>query len=625
MGLEGAPVKLSSVPFLLLVGDLLAPQAEGRMSSTAPSKKPYRKAPPQHREVRHDVPILREDQDGVILAEQSQVTDYRAAKGLAPLHQQTGFSYAEAGQLKQAEGTEAGNLNFSSSCSLESSSDKELAGRRAGLSLKSWTLSSRLLPFGKARRRSGKPCKPHSCGRLSKFMSRSVETVVSGDEGQAPTCSFKSGSLERSLMFKEPAEVLAPGMLRVSSTHLPLKGILKQPGLLGVCPETLRKSRSVEALTRGHDSRKYSDTLLCLRKRERRSQERSSSSGSSAVDSTKRKEKLTEEKVQFSKFLDEISQRVLSPSHLRSVGESRGGGQESPSSPRVSTPEGQKETQSEGAKAKRAAERKLCQRQRNAEKRCEAQEMASSQRQPTEEAEQSPQPRKKLIFVRKDSKEKLISVERKVADLCQDELQQLAERGLAGMSSGQQQLLSSWKNNQEGERDREESWNEQPVRSQHLGAKPGQKHMMAPGCLERRSFSPPIYWSQEEGCPSPRTSPSFSLALNKVCARVLEPRPWTGIGTDPSFPSWLSPLSCHPPERLRPYSDCVWTGVVGEAKRLMYISELWGWRGQAKFLSLPFSTPFSNLEAVGSSFRVNCWVHKRKSTEFLSPEGAEEG
>ncbi|KYO23927.1 tight junction-associated protein 1 [Alligator mississippiensis] len=42
------------------------------MSSTAPSKKPYRKAPPQHREVRHDVPILREDQDGVILAEQSQ-------------------------------------------------------------------------------------------------------------------------------------------------------------------------------------------------------------------------------------------------------------------------------------------------------------------------------------------------------------------------------------------------------------------------------------------------------------------------------------------------------------------------------------------------------------------------
>ncbi|NWX30632.1 TJAP1 protein, partial [Notiomystis cincta] len=47
------------------------------MSSTAPSKKPYRKAPPQHREVRHEVPIIRDDQDGVILAEQSQVTTCR--------------------------------------------------------------------------------------------------------------------------------------------------------------------------------------------------------------------------------------------------------------------------------------------------------------------------------------------------------------------------------------------------------------------------------------------------------------------------------------------------------------------------------------------------------------------
>ncbi|NWW32601.1 TJAP1 protein, partial [Panurus biarmicus] len=38
------------------------------MSSTAPSKKPYRKAPPQHREVRHEVPIIRDDQDGWYLA-----------------------------------------------------------------------------------------------------------------------------------------------------------------------------------------------------------------------------------------------------------------------------------------------------------------------------------------------------------------------------------------------------------------------------------------------------------------------------------------------------------------------------------------------------------------------------
>ncbi|NXN89320.1 TJAP1 protein, partial [Bombycilla garrulus] len=34
------------------------------MSSTALAKKPYRKAPPQHREIRHEVPIIRDDQDG---------------------------------------------------------------------------------------------------------------------------------------------------------------------------------------------------------------------------------------------------------------------------------------------------------------------------------------------------------------------------------------------------------------------------------------------------------------------------------------------------------------------------------------------------------------------------------
>ncbi|XP_061480758.1 tight junction-associated protein 1 isoform X2 [Rhineura floridana] len=54
------------------------------MTSTVPSKKPYRKAPPQHREIRHELPILRDDQDGVILVEQSQesLTDAERMKFL---------------------------------------------------------------------------------------------------------------------------------------------------------------------------------------------------------------------------------------------------------------------------------------------------------------------------------------------------------------------------------------------------------------------------------------------------------------------------------------------------------------------------------------------------------------
>ncbi|XP_043367486.1 tight junction-associated protein 1 isoform X1 [Dermochelys coriacea] len=479
------------------------------MTSTAPSKKPYRKAPPQHREIRHDLPILRDDQDGVILAEQSQVTDNRAAKGLAPLRQQAGFSYAEAGQLKQVDGFEVRNLNFSSSWSLESSSDKEVAGCRAELNLKSRTLSPVLPHSGKAGRQSGKHCR----GCLGKFMSRSVETVVvSGDEGRRPTCSFKSRSLERSLMFKEPAEVLAPRKFQVSATHLPLKGILKQTGMLEVRPESLRKSRSVETLADGRSSHKYSDPQLCLSPRERRSLERSSST----ADAIKRQEKVTEEKLQFSKFLDEITHRVLSPVHLQSLGEGRAGvgGQDSPSSPRGSTPEDQKESQPEGTK--RAAEKSHRPSRRKADKKRGGLEMASCRRKPPEEAERAPRLRRKPIVVRKDSKEKFLSLERRVVDLCQYELQQLAELGLAGVSSEQQQqLLPSWKTSQKGGRDRERDRSKHQLRPQHLGTKLGQKPMTEPGYLESASFSPLTHRSQEEGTASPRTSPSFSLALNK--------------------------------------------------------------------------------------------------------------
>ncbi|MBN3273439.1 TJAP1 protein, partial [Polyodon spathula] len=45
------------------------------MTSAAPVRKPYRKAPPQHREIRHDLPVFRDELDGVIAlspAEQCQ-------------------------------------------------------------------------------------------------------------------------------------------------------------------------------------------------------------------------------------------------------------------------------------------------------------------------------------------------------------------------------------------------------------------------------------------------------------------------------------------------------------------------------------------------------------------------
>lgn len=499
------------------------------MSSTAPSKKPYRKAPPQHREVRHEVPIIRDDQDGVILAEQSQVTACRVAKGLTPLHQQTGFSYTEAGQLKQAEGFEVRNRNFSSSWSLESSSEKEVAGCRAELNIKSQTVSPALPRGGKMGQRSGKRYPNRSHGHLSKFVSRSMETVVvSGDERRRSTCSFKSRSLERSLMFKEPPEVLTPRKFRVSSTHLPLKGILKQTNMTGPCPENLRKSRSVETLSRGRGSRKYSDPQLCLGRREKCSLEHSSSSAANFV---KRREKITEEKLQFSKFLDEITQRVLSPIRLRSLGETRGAEQDqnSPLFPRSSVPEGQGEGHQQGVKIKRASERSPCPSRRKAEKKCEGLGVASCQRKCAEEAERASGLRKKPVLGRKDSKEKLLSLERRVVDLCQDELQQLA-----GTSSGQQHSLSSWKSSAEGRRD-ESSPYSRLLQPHHLCAKLGQKRAVEPNYPEKGSFSTPTRWSQEEGHNPSRCSPSFSLALNKVGARATGSQ--TGLSQRPKPPA----------------------------------------------------------------------------------------
>jgi hypothetical protein len=55
--LETTPLSLS---LLLSAGDEPIPS---RMSSAAPAKKPYRKAPPEHRELRLEIPVSRLEQE----------------------------------------------------------------------------------------------------------------------------------------------------------------------------------------------------------------------------------------------------------------------------------------------------------------------------------------------------------------------------------------------------------------------------------------------------------------------------------------------------------------------------------------------------------------------------------
>lgn len=410
------------------------------MTSTIPSKKPYRKAPPQHREIRHELPILHDDQDGVILAEQSQVTEARATQGPVPVHEQKGFSYTKSGHLKQQmDGYEVCNVNFSSSWSLESSSDKEIAGCRAQMNLQSRTLPPVFLHRGRTGKRSVKHSRRLGRRQLGKFMSRSIETVVvSGDEGQKPNCSFKSRSVERSLVFKEPAEVLAPRKFRAPPIHLPLKGILKQTGTLEVQPENLHKSRSVETLAHSRCSRKYSDPQVCLSRQGKHTPEQNSIN---RAESIRRREKITEEKLQFSRFLDEITHSVLSPVHLHSLGQCRGGdrNQDSPTSPRCSIPERQKESWPECAKW--TAEKSPHLSRKKAEWRNEGTGMTSCRKKPTEEMERAARLRRNPVLVRYGSREEFLSTERQVVDLSQCPLQHLVDLCLAWVSSELQQHL----------------------------------------------------------------------------------------------------------------------------------------------------------------------------------------
>lgn len=389
-------------------------QARRTMTSTVPSKKPYRKAPPQHREIHHELPILCDEYDGVILAEQNQVTEIKALKDLVYL--QKGFSCIRTESLKQqVDGyDEVCNVNFPS-LSLESSSDKKVAGWQAELNLKSLNLSSAVLPSWNVEKQSMKYSQYPSQRWLSKFMSQNVETLTaSGDEGQKPVCSFKSRS---SLMFKEPAEVLAPRKFRIPTSHLPLKGILKQTKMLNVQPQSLGISKSVETLTQSHQSQQYNDPQFCIKGHDRHASECRNISSSEFV---QRKDKKRQEKLQFSKFLDEITHRVLSPVYLGADSEEERI-QESFTVSKCSTRKGQKESLLEGTK--QIAKKSPCLVKRREEWRQEGLEIIFCHRKTPEEMDRTSRQRRKLVLVRKVSTEKLRSMEKQVVDLCQYQLQ----------------------------------------------------------------------------------------------------------------------------------------------------------------------------------------------------------
>ncbi|TRY95386.1 hypothetical protein DNTS_010957 [Danionella cerebrum] len=296
-----------------------------RMTSAAPARKPYRKAPPQHRETRQTVPVFREDVAGTAL--QSSVQ---------PDPCQVTFSRKHATALQRTRFT-GPHPESSGRAVLSQVSDSEFDIS----SLSSLELD--ILPppriFSQGSLNVRLPSKDLQEHKMNRFISRSdgllVLSDLSSSESSQERIRFSSSlhssrSDERSLGFKKRAEVLAsrqeqrPPLVSSQRHTNPPKSILKQPQQLGVSIlDNLRKSKSVEMLNQaespGHRRKPKSKSL------EREQSPRVSPTGRTASTSSISpssmlpdwKMQLLEEKVKFSQFLDEITHSVLSPASIK--------------------------------------------------------------------------------------------------------------------------------------------------------------------------------------------------------------------------------------------------------------------------------------------------------------------
>lgn len=130
---------------------------------------------------------------------------------------------------------------------------------------------------------------------------------------------YKATSLERSLVFNERAEILAPRQPHQTGVPAPSKGILKNGAL--ATTDRLRKAKSIETITVRPVGREASSALGPARplQREKQPPNTLDLSTPKKLPGTERM-KLVEEKLRFSEFLNEITRQVLSPSSLSSLG-----------------------------------------------------------------------------------------------------------------------------------------------------------------------------------------------------------------------------------------------------------------------------------------------------------------
>ncbi|KAL0964334.1 hypothetical protein UPYG_G00322420 [Umbra pygmaea] len=311
------------------------------MTSAAPARKPYRKAPPQHRETRHSLPAFQEDLSGS--TPPAHLTGPNALDSCQviriPNHNQ-GFQRKRfTGPCTKYTVSPEGHDVLSPVWSLLSESELDVS------SLSSLDLT--VLPPPQIFSRGGvtvgfttNQSARDRQGGMSRFLSQSEGIIaLSGDEDLTSEDSLggdhsfsaaqSNRNLDRSLVFKDKAEILLPreGKNRQQMSALPPKGILKQPNKLDVqLSEKLRKSKSAEMLGqsrgRGRDRKPQSKSLD--RETERKDLGRTFSNIQSSPSSTspgpapsEKKIQFLESKLKFSNFLDDVTTRVISPARIQ--------------------------------------------------------------------------------------------------------------------------------------------------------------------------------------------------------------------------------------------------------------------------------------------------------------------
>lgn len=263
------------------------------MTSAAPARKPYRKAPPQHRETRHALPMA--PPAPAPQHDINQVNQHSLNSPPPPLQHLTHLSTAAA-KRPQSAGSQHGTTTPPL---LLSDSEVDVS-----------SLSSLELCIPPPPLFSSQSHQPHRTRTTAVGITTSPRSSVAARK-PSPSCGFRGECHNRTHRTQTAA---AP------------RSILKQPASLGLehAYDIIRKSKSVELLddSRGRGSFSSHPPTRSLDRSEQPGlvPRRSSDPLSPCGTNWNWKMQVLEEKVRFSNFLDEITCRVMSPAHLTLLG-----------------------------------------------------------------------------------------------------------------------------------------------------------------------------------------------------------------------------------------------------------------------------------------------------------------